>query len=92
MKIQDLAMGKYVDIGTIRFNGEKVTLDFLNKRDERFYERVGYGTKSFSPTDGLSYIEAIITLFGSSTGTLLIREPEDDAWWESIVKGKRSTI
>jgi hypothetical protein len=60
-------MGEYVYQGDITLSGDKVELNFLDRREQKLFDIIGVGERGYTPADGKEYIDAMIMAFSRST-------------------------
>jgi len=80
MIVKILSYGKYLKAGYIRFENGKVKLESMSDDNKKFFSEIGLGPRCFKPSDGLEYMEAVITAFCRSTAILLCKEKQDKEW------------
>ena len=80
MIVKVLSKGELKKSGYIRFENGKVNLQFKDDFTKEFFSEIGLGTRSFKPSDGLEYMNAVVTAFRSSTAIVLIKEEQDKEW------------
>jgi hypothetical protein len=80
MIVKILSNGELVTSGYIRFENEKVNLQFMDTENEILFRGIGLGARSFKPSDGLEYMNAVVTAFMRSTAIVLVEEEQDKEW------------
>jgi hypothetical protein len=80
MIVKQLSEGELVISGYIRFENGKVKLQFMDDYTKEFFSEIGLGTRSFKPSDGLEYMNAVVTAFMLSTAIVLVKEEQDKEW------------
>jgi hypothetical protein len=91
MIVTTLNNGQLVTSGYIRFENGEVKLEFKDDRETEFYSEIGFGTRSFKPSDGLEYLRAVVAVFRFSTCTVLVKEKQDEEWMSMFTNTLNST-
>jgi hypothetical protein len=80
MIVKVLSKGELVISGYIRFENGKVKLQFMDDFAKELFSEIGLGSHCFKPSDGLEYMNAVISAFRSSTAIVLVKEEQDKEW------------
>ncbi len=80
MKVKMFKSKKYITIGFIYLEDNKVILDFQDENERDYFSKIQYNGNTYIPDNGIDYMKALVNNFSHSYSIVIVREDRDKNW------------